>query len=323
MPDLDLKVAEIDDLTPQIKRFAFVAAEGGPLPAFTAGAHIDVFTGNGLTRSYSLAGDPADPSRYVTAVLREPKGGGSTWMHDEVKVGDLLKAFGPTNNFPLDTSAGRHHLIAGGIGITPMLAMGHVLARGEVPFKLDYCTRSVEETAFLDEVKQVFGNRVTLHHDGGDPKKGIDLKATLAERPDNTHLYLCGPAGLLRAAREAARHWPDKAVHYELFSSALSDHERAEMKARANEPFEIELAQSGLTLTVPADKTILEVLNENGIEVIKVCEEGYCGTCQVPLLGGKADHRDEVLDDDEKASNTLIQVCISRAMPGEKLILDL
>jgi ferredoxin-NADP reductase len=323
MPDLDLKVAAIDKLTPQIKRFALVAADGGPLPAFTAGAHIDVFTGNGLTRSYSLAGDPADPSRYVTAVLREPKGGGSAWMHDMVKVGDVLKASGPTNNFPLDPTAGRHHLIAGGIGITPMLAMGHALGRGEAPFKLDYCTKSLEETAFLDEVKEIFGDAVSFHHDGGDPKKGIDLKATLAVRPDNTHLYLCGPAGLLRAAREASAHWPDKAVHYELFSSALSDHERAEVKARANQPFEIELAQSGLTLTVPADKTILQVLNENGIPVIKVCEEGYCGTCQVTLLGGKADHRDEVLADDEKASNTLIQVCISRAMPGEKLILDL
>ncbi|HSM19180.1 MAG TPA: PDR/VanB family oxidoreductase [Hyphomicrobiales bacterium] len=323
MPDLELKVAEIEDLTPQIKRFAFTAADGGPLPAFEAGAHIDVFTGIGLTRSYSLAGDPADPSRYVTAILREPKGGGSTWMHDQVKVGDVLKASGPTNNFPLEPDAGRHHLIAGGIGITPMLAMGHALARGDRPFTLDYCTKSVEETAFLEEVRQVFGDRVTFHHDGGDPSRGIDLKAALAERPEGTHLYLCGPAGLLRAAREAARHWPEGTVHYELFSSLRSDQERAVVEGLPNEAFEIELAQSGLTLTVPADKTILEVLNENGIPVIKVCEEGYCGTCQVTLLGGKADHRDEVLDDNERASNTLIQVCISRAMPGEKLILDL
>lgn len=323
MPDLDLKVAAIDDLTPKIKRFEFVAADGGGLPTFTAGAHIDIFTGIGLTRSYSLAGDPADASRYVTAILREPMGGGSAWMHDGVKVGDVLKAAGPTNNFPLDEAAGRHLLIAGGIGITPFLAMGHALRRGEAPYKLEYCTRSPEETAFRNEVQEVFGDHLTFHYDGGDPSKGIDLEATLSERRDDTHLYLCGPVGLLRAAREASAHWPNGTVHYELFSSARSDQERAEVEARPNEAFEIELAQSGLTLTVPADKTILEVLNENGIEVIKVCEEGYCGTCQVSLLGGKADHRDEVLDDDEKAANTLIQVCCSRALPGEKLILDL
>lgn len=325
MADIALKVAAIEALTSEIKKFELVAADGGSLPAFEAGAHIDLLTGLGVRRSYSLANDPADLSRYVTAILRETNGSGSVWMHDKVKVGDVLTASGPVNNFPLARAAGRHLLIAGGIGITPILAMGYALRGGDVPFHLDYCTKSVEQTAFLDEVREVFGDHVTFHHDGGDPAKGIDLKATLAEHREGTHLYLCGPVGLLKAAREAAAHWPRGTVHYELFTSARTEQERAEAEARLsqNEAFEIELAQSGLTLTVPADKTILEVLNENGIDVIKVCEEGYCGTCQVALLGGKADHRDEVLDEDEKAANTLIQVCISRAMPGEKLILDL
>lgn len=323
MADLVLRVKDIRQLTADIKLFEFVAAEG-ELPPFEAGAHIDIVTVSGLRRSYSLANDPVERGRYVTAVLREPAGGGgSKWMHEGVKVGDILKAIGPVNNFPLQADAKRHLLIAGGIGITPLLAMGYQLRRTGGGYRLYYCTKAPQTTAFMDEVTEVFGDCVTFIHDGGDIAKGIKLDDVLAKPAHGTHLYVCGPSGLINAARKAAAHWPDGTVHFELFTSARTDEQKAEIAGRTNEEFEIELARSGMTLTVPPDKTILDVLNENGIEMIYVCEDGWCGTCVVGLLGGKADHRDEVLTDKEKTENKKIQVCISRAKPGEKLILDL
>lgn len=326
MPELKLKVSAIKELTPSIKMFELVNAEGGELPAFQAGAHIDIQTGNGLLRSYSLANDPKERGRYVTAVLREPEGGGgSKWMHDEVKVGDVLTSSEPIQNFPLEERAPLSLLLAGGIGITPILAMGYRLRAQRLPCHLDYCTKTPEDTAFMDEVKAVFGEDLTFHHDGGDPSKGIDLKATFGTRPDGAHLYVCGPAGLIRAAQEATADWPEGTVHIELFTSARTEEEAAAMAAKAatDEAFEVELARSGETLTVPPDKTILDVLLDSGYGVPYACEEGWCGACVIDLLAGKADHRDEVLSDAEKESNTKIQVCVSRALPGEKLVLDL
>jgi ferredoxin-NADP reductase len=326
MPDLKLKVTAIKELTPNIKMFELANADGGELPPFQAGAHIDIRTGNGLIRSYSLANDPAERERYVTAVLREPEGGGgSKWMHDELKVGDVLTASGPLQNFPLDERAPLSILLAGGIGITPLMAMGYRLRAQHLPCHLHYCTKTPEETAFLDEVKSLYGDDLTLHHDGGDPSKGINLKETFATRPDGAHLYFCGPAGLIRAAQDATAHWPEGTVHFELFTSARTEEEAAEIAARAgaDEAFEIELSRSGQTLTVPADKTILDVLLDSGFGVPYACEEGWCGACVIDLVSGKADHRDEVLSDTEKSANTKIQVCVSRALPGEKLVLDL
>jgi ferredoxin-NADP reductase len=323
MVHITLEVSAIRQLTPDIKLFELVARDGA-LPPFEAGAHIDIDTGNGLRRSYSLAGDPEDLGRYVTAILREPHGGGgSQWMHDKVEAGDVLTATPPSNNFPLAENAKHHLLIAGGIGITPILAMGYRLRRIGADFHLYYCTRSPETTAFLDEVRQVFGDHATFIHDGGDVSKGIKLDRVLANPAEGTHLYVCGPSGLINATRESARHWPEGSVHYELFSSARTEAEKAEIAGRPNEAFEIVLKSTGERLTVPPDKSILEVLSEHGINVIYTCEEGWCGNCVIDLLGGKADHRDEVLTEVEKAENRKIQVCISRAQPGETLILDL
>jgi vanillate monooxygenase ferredoxin subunit len=323
MAGIEVRVNKVRTLTPGIKMFEFVAADG-VLPRFDAGAHIDIETGVGLRRSYSLANDPKETGRYVTAILREEKSaGGSRWMHDEVREGDVLTVTEPSNQFPLAEDAAFHLLIAGGIGITPLLAMGYRLRDIGAAYHLYYCTRSPEQTAFLDEVKEVFGDRVTFIHDGGDVSKGIKLAEVLDNQPEGAHLYVCGPAGLINAARDAAGGWPRERVHYELFSSSRSDEQRAEIAALANEEFEIELAQSGVTLTVPADKTILDVLMEHGIPVMYTCEDGWCGNCQVAMLCGEADHRDEVLTEQEKEENRKIQVCISRAKPGEKLILDL
>jgi len=301
-----------------------VAAGTIELPQFDAGAHIEVILENGMRKSYSLANDPAEKGRYVTAVLREENGaGGSKWMHDNVSVGDELATTQPTNHFPLAEDAAKHILIAGGIGVTPIMAMGHRLKAMGADYVFHYCTKSAEETAFLEEVKELFGENVVFHHDGGDISKGIKLDDVLKDQKDGAHVYICGPTGLLTAARAAASHWPEDTVHYELFASAKTDEEKqaqAEVE-KGDQAFQIYLTQSEIELTVPADKSIIEVFWENNVDVMYACEDGWCGNCTVGLLEGKADHRDEFLSEDEHDSK--IQVCISRAMPGEKLVLDI
>ena len=324
MQQLTLKVNKLQQLTSGIKRFEFVSPVGDDLPVFTAGAHLDFHLDNGLIRSYSLANNPEESNRYVTAVLREETGGGgSKYMHDNVSVGDELKVTGPSNNFELADISGTHILLGGGIGITPLLAMGHKLKAENRPCHLHYCTKSREETAFIEEVEEIFGDNLTLYHDGGDPSKGINLKKTIGVQTKDANLYICGPAGLLSAARDVTSGWTAGSVHFELFQTTKSKEEKAaEAKLdNRNQAFEVELAQSGRTLMIPEDKSILQVLWENEIEVLHACEEGWCGNCVVDYLDGGVDHRDEVLDDLERESK--LQVCVSRALPGGKIILDL
>jgi len=324
MADIQLKVVDIQQLTAGIKKFEFESADGGPLPGWEAGAHVVLVLDAHLHKSYSLANDPGNTEKYVTAVLLEENGaGGSKYMHDVVKVGDVLTAQGPNNYFPLAENGKSHVLIAGGIGITPILAMGRRLKEIGAEMHLHYCTKSAEETAFIDEAGDVFGEHLTFHHDGGDPANGIMLDDVLKDHADGRHLYICGPGGLLNAARSAASHWPDGSVHFELFASSRSDEEIEEAQHHSGDhEFEIELAKTGKTFTVPTDKTIMEVLWDNDVEVMYACEDGWCGNCKTGLLSGKVDHRDEYLDEKERENH--IQVCISRAAPGEtKLVLDL
>ena len=275
----------------------------------------------GLVRSYSLANDPRETHRYVTAILREDEGGGgSKYMHENVSVGDELNVTPPANNFSLSDEASQHILLAGGIGITPLLAMGYTLNMDGNPCHLYYCTKSRKETAFVEEIEEVFRDNLTFYHDGGDPSKGINLTKTFLNQTETAHVYICGPAGLLNAARNATSHWKAGSVHFEIFQSTKPEEEK-NSTAISNHDSEVELAQSGKTLTVPADKSILEVLWENDVEVLHACEEGWCGNCVVDYLGGGVEHRDEVLDDTERESK--MQVCVSRALPGEKIILDL
>ncbi|MCZ6637512.1 MAG: 2Fe-2S iron-sulfur cluster-binding protein [Alphaproteobacteria bacterium] len=316
--DLDLTVSQIKVLTSDISMFTLTPSNGDALPAFEAGAHIDLFTGNGLRRSYSLVNDPDENFRYVIGVLREKDGiGGSDWILDNLESGHTIRATPPMNHFALVEDAAHHTLIAGGIGITPLLAMGYRLRRIGARFTLHYCTKSAAETAFMDEVNTVFGSNVTYHHDGGDPAKGIDLAATLAIRPKGGHLYLCGPAGLTKAARRHAGHWPPESIHYELFSPDT------EPLDQASDAFEIVLSRQGVRLDVPVGKSILEVVREAGYDWDSSCEAGICSTCETKLLGGRADHRDDVLSDAEKHSNASIMICVSRAKNGETLILDI
>ena len=315
---LALKVARIEAVTPRIKSVELVAAAGGALPGFTAGAHIDVTLGNGEARSYSLLNDCTDTHRYVVAVLRETDSrGGSTWVHDHLRTGDTLMSSAPINNFPLNEAGERHILIAGGIGITPLMSMGRHLAARDAAFALHYCARSRDEAAFLGELTSELGARLATHFDGGDITRGLDVAALLKERPAAGHVYVCGPPGLIRAVREATLHWPKGTVHYELFRGAEADI----APRSSDQPFEIVLRRAGKTLTVPAHQSILETLAGAGIKIKTLCKEGVCGTCRVGLLGGRADHRDEVLTDEQRERN--IQVCVSRALPGETLVLDL
>ena len=313
-----LEVASIRQETPDIKIMELVSSDGGDLPAITAGAHIDVFTGVDKQCSYSIASDPTDRRRYVIGVLREAESrGGSIWMHEEVKEGDTLKVTLPINNFPLQEDAAEHILIAGGIGISPVLAMGYRLRDLGAKFTLHYCTRSPEQTAFIGEVDEVFRQNVVYHHDCGDITRGIDLNRVLSDRPEGAHLYVCGPAGLMDAAVAASAQWPTDSIHREYFSAVKTE------KKWKNEAFEISLARHKKILTVPANKTILEVVREAGISIDSSCEDGLCSTCRTTLLNGNAEHRDAVLSEKEKNENRTIMICVSRAKGGERLVLDM
>lgn len=316
---LTLNVASITDDTNDIKIMELVPANGGQLPEFSAGAHIDLYAGGDKRRSYSLANNPKERHRYVIGVLRETDSrGGSIWMHESLKVGDKIKVSPPLNNFELDETATEHILVAGGIGITPMLAMGHRLRKIGANFTLHYCTKSAEQTAFMNDVKKVFGNNVKFHHDGGDPAKGIKLDILFNNQPEDAHLYVCGPPGLMDALIEvASRKWPDDTVHHEYFAA------KTENKVWNNEEFEVSLSRQKKILTVPSDKSILDVVQGAGIPVDSSCEDGICGTCEVRLLNGEAEHRDSVLTKNEKEDNSKIMICISRAKKGERLVLDL
>ena len=214
-----LRVRSITYLAMRINGYELVDPDGQDLPRFTAGAHISVRLGEELVRDFSLWNDPAERKRYCIAVLLEPDGRGSRQMHEEIRVGDFVAASMPRNNFPLAAEAERHLLIAGGIGITPIMAMIAELRSRRAEFRVHYCTRSPDETAFLDDLAVLAAlGRVQFHHDGGDPAKGLDIAATLRECRPGTHLYCCGPDGMMAAAAAAAVHWPPGAVHFEFFS---------------------------------------------------------------------------------------------------------
>jgi ferredoxin-NADP reductase len=214
-----LRVRSITYLAQRINGYELVERDGHELPPFEAGAHIAVRVGDGPVRDFSLWNDPAERTRYCIAVLREPEGRGSCQWHDAVRVGDTVAASPPRNNFRLAPAAERYLLIAGGIGITPIMAMVAELRRRRADFLLHYCTRSPEETAFLDDLSILAAmGRVVFHHDGGDSAKGLDIAAALRDYRPGTHLYYCGPAGIMAAAAAASKHWPPEAVHCEYFT---------------------------------------------------------------------------------------------------------
>ena len=310
-PDLvPLRVTRNEKIADGIHLLEFRDAHDAALPEFTAGAHIAIHLPNGLIRKYSLCNDPAERDRYQVAVKREASGrGGSVDLIDNTKAGDTLMVARPVNDFALPPRATDFLFIAGGIGITPMMAMIRQVQAAGKRFRLFYCSRSPETTAFRDQLSAPdLKDHVMIHYDGGDSSCSLDLKPILAERQNREHLYCCGPRPLMEAVRAMTDHWSSTAVHFEAFSEA-------ETHKASDRPFKVRLARSGDVLDVPVTKTILEVLREHGLEVPSSCETGTCGTCRTKILAGVPDHRDLVLAEHEKADT--IMICVSRAKTDE------
>ena len=313
-----VNVAAIETIARDIRRFDLVADPGTRLAAFEAGAHIAVRTPAGAMRQYSLCGSPSDLDRYRIAVKREPDGrGGSASMVDSLREGDRLWIGAPVNQFALDERARSVLLIAGGIGVTPLLSMALALSEaGARRFRLIYLTRDAESTAFIDELSAPeLKPNVLIHHDHGDPDQAFDLWPLL-EKPgslNGQHVYCCGPSRLMDAVRDMTGHWPASAVHFESFG--------ADTAPRADDrPFTVRCRASGVSFEVPVGRSILDVARAHDIRVPSSCESGTCGSCKTALLSGEADHRDQVLMPEERASR--IMVCVSRAL-GDSLEIDL
>ena len=310
-----LVVARKAPLAEGVMGFELRAPDGGELPAFTPGAHIAVRTPAGLERKYSLSNDPDERDHYQLGVKRDPNGrGGSVDFVDRVTEGDVVEVSAPRNDFPLAPSKAGYILIAGGIGITPIVSMArHLINTGVGSFHVYYVTRDAASTAFRDELSSPeFRGRVTIHHDGGDPSKAFDFWPVL-ESPRGQHVYCCGPRGLMDAVRDMTGHWPSSAIHFEAFSEA-------EAKRPDDVAFTVQLRPSGETLHVPVGVTILDALRAAGHTLASSCESGTCGTCRTLLVSGEADHRDLALTEDER--QRYIMICVSRAK-SPQLVLDL
>jgi ferredoxin-NADP reductase len=312
-----LRVSRITHEAQDIASFELVDPLGLELPPFTAGAHVDVRIHETIRRQYSLCNDPQERHRYVIAVLNELAGrGGSRSMHEQIAPGSVLFVSAPRNHFPLAGREARFHLLlAGGIGVTPMLAMIAELERRASPWHMHYCTRSPSRTGFLDRLRPLIeAGKVELHHDDGDPARGLDIKRTLQAFEVGTHVYFCGPPGFMSAAKASVGAWPPFNVHCEYFTGA--EHRNDDAKAS----FQVKLKKSGQVFDIPADRSIVEVLRDNGFDIETDCEDGYCGTCITRYLDGEPEHRDTVLGDDERKRYAMI--CCARAR-SPMLVLDL
>lgn len=298
--------------------FELAHPKGAPLPSFSAGSHISVHIRPGLIRQYSLCNDPRERHRYAIGVLRvDNSRGGSQAMHD-LTQGTLIRISGPRNHFPLAPEARRTLLLAGGIGVTPILAMAEDLARAGADFEMHYCTRSPECTAFLSRIRSSpYAHRVVTHFDDGPVADRLNFHAVLADPDTGTHVYVCGPKGFMEAAMAAARQngWPEENVHSEYFSGRPQAIER-------NVPFDIKVASTGKVIHVEREQTALEALQSAGIDVQSSCAEGVCGTCMTRVLAGEVDHRDLFLTAQERARNDRFLPCCSRSLGGT-LVLDL
>jgi vanillate O-demethylase ferredoxin subunit len=312
------KIREAEDIC----SFELVGQGGAPLPPFSAGAHIDVRVNDSITRQYSLCNSPSERHRYVIGVLKDPNSrGGSTAMHEDVKEGDTLEISAPKNHFPLEV-APHTLLLAGGIGVTPILCIAERLAETGASFDMHYCTRGRERTAFYERiVGSPFAARVAFHFDDGAPAQKLDLAAVLRGSPVGTHLYVCGPGGFIDHVKNTARElgWGAERVHFEYFGASpamlaggLTD----------GAQFQVKIASTGACYTVPGGRTVVQVLHEAGLAVPVSCEQGVCGTCITRVLEGVPDHRDLYFTDEEHAANDQFTPCCSRAKTPV-LVLDL
>jgi ferredoxin-NADP reductase len=290
---------------------------GEELPRWEPGAHNDLMLSDGLTRQYSLCGDPGDPSVWRVGVLRDPNSrGGSQYVHDNLSEGATVRVRGPRNHFPL-VDAPHYRFIAGGIGITPIFAMLEEVQRAGSDWTLLYGGRTKASMAFADELAERYPERVTIWPQ--DERGFLDLAALLKDVADDTLVYCCGPEGLLSAVESQCSHWPAGALHIERFAAKAPTAEEA---GQALDQFEVVCQRTGATFEVTSDQSILEVLEEADVPTMASCYEGVCGTCEARVLEGTPDHRDSVLSQAEKDAGEVMLICVSRSRT-ERLVLDL
>ena len=311
---LQLRLQSLTYATGDILVYEFAHPEGATLPAASAGAHIDVHLANGVSRSYSLLHADCAPTRYVVGVKLDPNSrGGSRYMHEQLRVGTIVPVSPPRNHFPLKHDAAHTLLIAGGIGITPVLCMARELEKTGASWELWYASRSHADLAFLPELA-AFGPRVHLHADAAAGGV-LDMAAIVAAAPAGTHFYCCGPGPMLGAYEAATAARAPETVHLERFGATS-------LPSTSGDGFVVQLARSGIELHVPTQTTLLSVLTDHGISVDSSCEAGICGCCEIGVLEGEVDHRDEVLTPAQRAGNKSMMACCSRAK-GQRLVLDL
>lgn len=320
MDQFDLTVSDIHAETTMIRAITLARPHSEPLPSWEPGAHVKVRLPDGGERSYSLINTSLDPAAttrphsYRLGVrLEQPSQGGSKFMH-ALKVGDVVSVSTPRNNFPLEPTSKPVVLVAGGIGVTPILSMAAALAAAKRPYRFIYAGRSRDQLAFLDECDALNRERLTIHTD--DVGGIYDVRTLMASLADDDPLYLCGPKPMIDAAIQSAKdlRWADGRLRFELFANVVP--------VAGDQPFEVVLNSSGKALLIPPDKTILAVLIEAGEDPLHDCQRGDCGICQVNVLEGTPDHRDYILTDAEKAAGKVMQICVSRSKTP-RLVLDL
>jgi ferredoxin-NADP reductase len=319
---LSLMVRQIRFEAIGINSYELVHPKGEALPAFDAGAHIDVHLPNGLIRQYSLCNSPREQHRYVVAVLRDEQGqGGSKALHDTLRVQDMATVSRPRNNFALVPTARKVILIAGGIGVTPLKSMAHALDDAGIPFELHYCARNPTFVAFREELAGPWkSGSVKFHFDNGNPAEGLDITALLARHEDGDHLFYCGPPGFMQACASASAHWPAGAVHFEHFKAPAPLAGTADAKPVAAGGFMVKIASTGVMIEVAPEQSIVAALEEAGMPIATSCQSGLCGTCKVRYLEGEVDHQDYILDEADHAQ--WLTACVSRAK-SPVLVLDL
>lgn len=314
--EADLVVDRCETVADDVIAVDLVHPDGHPLPAWAPGAHIDVLLAPEITRQYSLCSTPGNVTHYTIGILRAPDSrGGSRLAHETLEKGSRVRIRGPRNHFALLPSP-RYVFIAGGIGITPILPMIAQAQAAGADWSLLYGGRSEASMAFADDLRAL-GDRVTLLAGTDLAPMSDALDARLGAPAPDTLVYACGPEGLLAAVEQRCASWPTGSLHLERFAPKASE-------VSENIAFEVALARSGITITVPADRSIFDAVQDNGISVLGSCHEGVCGTCETVILDldGEVDHRDSVLNAEERASNETMMVCVSRCSSG-RITLDL
>jgi tetrachlorobenzoquinone reductase len=312
-PTFEVWIKSVTWEAPNITSYELYPMDVGELPAFSAGAHIDIKLGNGLIRSYSLVNSQTERHRYVIAVQKDRSSrGGSRWIHENVRPGDVLSIRQPRNNFTLNEDAERSLFIAGGIGITPILSMTDRLSALRRDWELIYCARTAKGAAFRDQLEG--RNRVHFHFDEEPGSVKLDLVEVVNAAPRDAHLYCCGPLPMLAAFEIATAGFARERVHVEYFTGT--------QPAATDGGFQLVLAKSGREFTVAPGKTILATLCEAGLDIPYSCMEGVCGTCETGVLEGMPDHRDLILTEAERAANHTMMICCSGSK-SERLVLDL